>query len=186
MRSEQESRLPDSSDLFAQYERDHVQALAGRTLIVGSKLFGNRPDRRLRYADAIGVDMQAGDGVDRVLDLEDDLPDDIGQFAHIECCSVMEHSRRPWLMAANIERLLVPGGTLLLSVPFVWRSHQYPGDLFRFTDEGVRSLFPNIEWASLQYASTKLSESPKLKAITGGDGHPYFPRTEVFGFGAKK
>lgn len=178
--------MPDSADLLDEFERLHVHPAAGRTLIVGSKIFSEREDRRLRYPQVLGVDMQAGDGVDRVLDLEEPLPDDIGRFHHIECMSVLEHSRRPWKLAANLERVLKPGGTLLLTVPFVWRVHGYPRDYWRFSKDGVRALFSHISWATMVYAHETLKHNDMVPQLDkAGGGHPYLARTEVFAFGRK-
>jgi len=167
-----------------QFEKQYVVPKEGRTLIVGSKVYGDKEDRRERYADAVGVDMLEGDGVDLVLDLEEPLPDDIGLFAHVECMSVLEHSRRPWLMAQNIERLLEPGGTLFVSVPFIWRIHAYPSDYFRFTPEGVKAIFPGIQWDHVMLASHALQQNTKAHAVKVG-GHPYLSRTETVAFGRK-
>ena len=174
------------ADLLAEFERLHVAPTPGRTLIVGSKLFSEREDRRLRYPNVLGVDMQAGEGVDRVLDLEEPLPDDLGKFMHVECMSVLEHSRRPWKMAANIERLLKPGGTLLVTVPFVWRTHGYPNDYWRLTKDGVRALFDKTAWITMAYANETLKYNDHIPVLDkAGGGHPYLARTEVFAFGRK-
>ncbi len=170
--------------LEAEFEAQCVRPRPGATLIVGSKLYDGREDRRLRYESAVGVDMLPGDGVDLVLNLEEPLPKGLGKFDHIECLSVLEHSRRPWKLAANLQRLLVDGGTLHLSAPFVWRVHAYPHDYFRYTKEGVRSLFERISWAHLCYAHTKLKHND-LQSVEEIDGHPYFARCEVMGFGVK-
>lgn len=168
------------------FERRYVVPQPGRTLIVGSKIFGDREDRRRRYADVLGVDMLPGDGVDRVLNLEDPLPDDLGRFSHIECMSVLEHSRRPWLLAANLQKLMRKEATIFLSVPFVWRVHDYPGDYFRFTQDGVRALFPGIQWHRLANASDALKMNDMVPTMESADGHPYLARTEVLGFGVRK
>jgi hypothetical protein len=178
--------LQDSSGAVDDFEKRYVRPREGRTLIVGSRLYSGKEDRRQRFARAVGVDMQAGDGVDRVVNLEDDLPDDIGKFAHIECMSVLEHSRRPWLLAANLQRLLKRRGSIFLTVPFVWRFHAYDSDYYRFTAEGVRVLFPDVEWHALMYASNRLRPDEYLKAEEiGPEGHPFLPRCEVAGFGVK-
>jgi SAM-dependent methyltransferase len=163
----------------------------GRVLVAGSKVYGlkaAREDRRGLYAshEAVGVDMLEGEGVDRVLDLEEPPPEDLGMFSHIDCMSVLEHSRRPWLLAANLERLLLPGGTLFVSVPFVWRIHAYPDDYWRFTLHGVQQLFPSIEWEQLAYVHAHgVSIASKIPSIVH-QGHAYFGRTEACGFGVKK
>lgn len=164
--------------------RRFVRPAKGRTLIVGSMIESGKADRRLAFPEALGVDMRDGPGVDRVVNLEEQLPADLGTFAHVECWSVLEHSRRPWLLAANIERLLVPGGTLHLTVPFIWRYHDYPGDLWRFTHEGVLELFPGIDWKHLMYASSELRPDHYVRALKTLK-HPYLPRCEIVGFGVR-
>lgn len=168
------------------FERLHVRPRPGRTLIVGSQVYGGKEDRRARYANAVGVDMLPGDGVDRVLDLEEPLPADLGPFDHIECMSVLEHSRRPWLLAANLERLMAYGGTLFVSVPWIWRFHAYDADYFRFSHQGLQAIFANIEWQHLMYASEELlpSKQSKVPAVKiGPKSHAYLARTETCGFG---
>lgn len=156
----------------------------GPVMVAGSCVYGNREDRRKRYANAVGWDMLNGNGVDRVIDLEEPLSDaDLAQFAHIDCLSVLEHSRRPWLLAANLEKLLQPGGTIFVTVPFVWRIHSYPDDYFRFTPNGVKALFPHVIWADMKYAQEQLYGIESLRAVER-NGFPYFPRTEVYAFGS--
>jgi SAM-dependent methyltransferase len=88
--------------------------------------------------------------VDVVLDLTDDFslvsPRLPGPFATVFCLSVLEHCRQPFLMSANIQRLLAPGGVLYVSVPFAWEIHRFPADYWRFTPEAVRLLFPDVEF----------------------------------------
>lgn len=170
-------------DLLARFERKYRKPKAGRTLIVGSHVYEGKTDRRKLYPDAIGVDLIDGPGVDLVRDMETDPP--IGPFDHIECRSVLEHSKRPWRIAQNLEEMLAPGGTLDITVPFCWRVHAYPSDYWRFTTDAVRLLFPNIEWKALRYANNRLTEGFKARKQTV-DGTPYFPRTEVYGFGVRK
>jgi hypothetical protein len=172
-------------DWRPEFERRYVPPIRGRVLIVGSKVFPTRDDRRKAHADAFGVDAEAGDGVDLVHDMEQPLPESVGKFAHVECTSVLEHCPQPWMVAAVVEDALIEGGTILLSVPFVWPWHGYPADYFRFTAEGVQALFPRIEWESLIYAGETMSADHSLKAIKPGRLR-YFPRCEVFGFGRKK
>lgn len=159
----------------------------GRVLIVGSGLKAAKPDRRKLYNDALGLDMEEGPGVDMVHDLTAPLPAEmLGTFTHAECTSVLEHCNKPWLLANNLEEALCSGGTLLFSVPFAWRFHGYPSDYFRFTAEGVRELFPRIEWKLLVYLGRDFHEKAnKALAPMNNGSHPYFARCEVYGFGVK-
>lgn len=155
-----------------------VEPKAGRTLIVGSKLYNGKDDRRKCYADALGVDMSAGEGVDLVADLE---TENVGTFAHIECMSVLEHCKRPWLMAANLERMME--GTIFVAVPFIWRVHGYPDDYWRFTVAGVKSLFPSVTWTHEAYDHRHLCKAEDVPAVRAGEDWPHFARTEVYVFG---
>lgn len=169
----------------AKFEAKYRHPKAGRTLIVGSRVYATREDRRRLYEEAVGVDMLAGPGVDVVANLEEQVPDELlFYFHHIECISVLEHSRRPWLLAANIERLMAPGATLHLAVPFVWKTHGYPSDYWRFTAEAVRELFPGIKWDALMYASQEKLWQGDVKQPKQQIGDSvYLARCEVLGFG---
>lgn len=169
---------------FDEFERRFVKPREGRTLIVGSKLYGEREDRRARYADAVGVDMLDGDGVDFVANLEHGAPAELGKFDHVECLSVLEHSRAPWRLAKSIEKMMRPSASLFLSVPFVWRRHGYPSDYFRFTAEAIPVLFEAIDWRRIMYASRELKKG--VMGFEASDGHPCFPRSEVVAFGVKR
>lgn len=180
MKSKRVNLLRECSAL-EEFERSFVTPRAGRTLIVGSRIYRDKEDRRKRYPGAVGVDMLPGDGVDVVLDLEGDVPATLGQFDHVECMSVLEHSMRPWLLAANLERLMRPGATIFVSVPLAWALHGYPSDFWRMTPEALPVLFPRVTWAHRMIASNELGgKLQRLKV----DEFPYFPRAETCGFGA--
>jgi SAM-dependent methyltransferase len=168
----------------SEFERLFVKPTSGRTLIVGSRVVKDRPDRRKLYSDVIGVDIEDGEGVDRIVNMELPLPSDLGKFSHVECCSVLEHSPRPWKIAENIQRLLVPGGSAYVAAPFVWRVHNYPGDYFRFTIDGLKSMFDSIEWQAAKYASVSLDDGPKLPLLKQ-DGVPFLARSMACLFGIK-
>jgi len=171
--------------MHSEFERQFVRPRSGRTLIVGAYITKGKADRRLLYEDAIGVDMRAGPGVDMVVDMEDSP--DIGRFDHVECTSVLEHSRRPWLMAEMIEQAMYPNSTLFVSVPFNWWPHAYPDDYFRMTTSAVQSLFPNIEWQQLLYVThDKMVSDPKDLPSTMVNKHRYYARTITCGFGTRR
>ncbi len=131
----------------------HKGGLSGPFLEIGSRDYGNTQNLRAFFPGEpyIGVDLGNGDGVDKVLDLTQ--PFDVidrtleqQRFGTIFSFSVMEHCENPFLMAENMTRLLKPGGKIVLSVPFAWKFHGYPSDYWRFTKEGVKKLFPQLEW----------------------------------------
>lgn len=54
---------------------------------------------------------------------------------------VLEHLAAPWLVAAEINRVLRVGGLAFHTVPAAWPVHEMPNDFWRFTNEGLRELF---------------------------------------------
>lgn len=69
------------------------------------------------------------------------LPFPDASFDTAICTQVMEHVREPWTMVQEIARILRPGGTCVLTTPFLMPYHADPYDFFRYTIEGGCSLF---------------------------------------------
>jgi len=169
------------------FEKRFVKPRSGRTLIVGSRVYGDKLDRRALYkpGNVLGVDMLEGPGVNTVIDMEGCNVERIGTFDHVECLAVLEHSTRPWLLAANLERVMLPGATLFVSVPFCWPIHSYPDDHWRVSPAALAILFPSIEWIERRLVNQTVLEHMKIERHRV-EGYPYFPRTETCGFGVKR
>jgi SAM-dependent methyltransferase len=56
---------------------------------------------------------------------------------------MFEHVQRPWKVASEIGRILKPGGVCIITAPFLVPYHADPYDFFRYTKEGLESLFKN-------------------------------------------
>jgi hypothetical protein len=155
----------------------------GRTLVVGNRIYETSSDRRLLYRKAVGLDMIAGPGVDIVHDLEQPLSEEHGKFNHVDLVSVLEHCKRPWKVAANIEKLMVRDATLLICVPFVWRVHDYPGDYWRMTPAALEVIFPRIGWVERGFMVA--GKTTKLVRGLNEDDSIYMERAETIAFGRK-
>lgn len=68
------------------------------------------------------------------------LPFAAGSIDIIYSIAVLEHVRKPWIVAEEIYRVLRPGGYIVVELPFLNVIHD-EHDYFRFTDKGIRSLF---------------------------------------------
>ncbi len=135
--------------------KSKINLFKGPVLEVGSLSTGGSPDLRMLFPGEsyMGADMTSGKGVDRVIDFtasfnEVDRALDKKRFASILCLSVLEHCGQPFNMADNLTKLLSSKGRIYVSVPFAWKFHGYPSDYWRFTDEGVKKLFPRIRFDS--------------------------------------
>ncbi len=148
--------------------KKNARLVSGPILEVGSKDYGNTPDFRSVFPDCeyVGVDMEEGKGVDLVLDLTLDfnLVDEKlngKRFKTVLCLSVLEHCKDPFKMCNNISQLLADNGVLFVSVPFSWRIHGYPSDYWRFTSDGIRILFPELDFDTYagNISTSKIGES---------------------------
>jgi hypothetical protein len=155
----------------------HASNLAGPYLEVGSKDYGNTQDLRSVFrgrGEYVGADIESGTGVDVALDFTRPF-DEVNsllsgrRFGTIFCLSVMEHCAQPFVMAENLSNLLQPGGKLCLAVPFVYQFHAYPSDYWRFTHEGVKILFPrlNFDLSDGVAASSRTGEFKPLDKEVG-------------------
>jgi SAM-dependent methyltransferase len=93
--------------------------------------------------DYVGCDMRPGPGVDRVLNLHDiDVADN--SVGCVVCMDTLEHVEYPRRAVAEIRRILVPGGLVILSSVMNFPIHGYPNDYWRFTPAGFASLLQDF------------------------------------------
>ncbi len=119
----------------------------GRVLIVGA---GKEPYKQLlKFADDIIV-TDVGEwhaGLDQIADVHA-LPYNDESFDYVLAIEVFEHVRKPAQAAAEIHRVLKPGGKALVTIPFMFRIHADPDDYQRLTKDGLKILFE--DFASIQ------------------------------------
>lgn len=158
--------------------RLHRSKINGRILIVGSREYQyDEFDIRtvlqeLGCADIKGIDITEGHGVDWVVDIiQPDgafLNEFHQHFDTIFCMEIFSHLYDPHTAAKHVASLLKPGGFLFLSESLVRKISKMPGDYWRFTFDGLRMLFPQVEFnqPDLYTAATRL-KLPALASFTG-------------------
>lgn len=70
------------------------------------------------------------------------LPD--GSVDYVISTAVLEHVKNPFLVAAEIKRLLKSDGQAFISTHGVWPLHKAPVDCWRFLPDGFRELFKDF------------------------------------------
>jgi len=110
-----------------------------------------------RYSDGLVLDVGAGrrttyfpnvvnfeiapfESTD-VRGIAEDLPFEDAVFDGVISIAVLEHVRDPFRAAAEIVRVLKPGGELICCVPFLQPLHGYPHHYYNMTHQGLRNLF---------------------------------------------
>lgn len=77
-----------------------------------------------------------------------------GSFDGVLCSQVFEHVFTPGPFLQEIQRVLRPGGCLVLTVPFVWDEHEQPADYARYSSFGLRAQLEQAGFVVEQHRKT--------------------------------
>jgi len=94
------------------------------------------------YAESVTINRDSAAEPDFIGDAENMKFED-DAFLSIICLEVIEHTTSPHALISEMYRVLETGGTLLVTVPFVFEIHD-KSDYFRFTRQGLEYLFKDF------------------------------------------
>jgi SAM-dependent methyltransferase len=77
-------------------------------------------------------------------------------FDCIFASEVVEHLASPQVFASEARRLLVPGGKVVLTVPFMFHSHASPNDYWRITKDGFQKVFSDFSSVNVYAQGNRL------------------------------
>lgn len=159
------SRL--SADLTASFYERHLPKYArGRLLDLGC---GKVPlyfvYSRL-VSESVCVDwamsVHESQHLDYECDLSQELPFVDDHFDTVILSDVLEHIPTPEALCSEVARVLVPGGCLIMNVPFFYWLHEEPHDYYRYTQHALRRF---VELSGLQVVTLEATGgSPELSA----------------------
>ncbi len=122
--------------------RRYAPRLKGRILDVGC---GTKPYRELFLtSEYVGLEIDTPENRrNKNADFfysGTEFPFQDQEFDVVITSQVLEHVFDPGAFAMEIHRVLKVGGTLLLTVPFIWEEHEQPYDFGRYSSFGIAHL----------------------------------------------
>lgn len=129
-------------------------------------------------SSTVGVDLQAGTGVDLTFDFS--LPHSEfnkawaqGQFGTVAIFNTLEHTFDPLTVLQNALHCVKPGGTLVVLAPTVWPIHHYPCDYNRLLPDWFKEFGTRFDLELLTDGFCWISEFGILN-MKGRDQLPTF------------
>ena len=128
---------------FARLLEEHKKPLV---LVIGGAVAGRGFDLENLSKDItlIESDVAFAERTNFICDAHD-LPFRDASFDGVIAQAVLEHVLDPWRSAAEIHRVLKPGGAVYAETPFMQQVHSGRFDFTRFTHLGHRRLFRAFE-----------------------------------------
>ncbi len=149
----------------APYVRDGIASFVAevaQTIPRGARVVdvgaGDAPYRELfHHADYVTIDWEHSihEGA-RHSDIHasaDNLPLHDRSVDAVLMTEVLEHISTPDRALAEVARVLRPGGSLVLTVPFVWILHEMPNDFYRYTPSALRMLLEIAGFADIEISN---------------------------------
>lgn len=156
---------------FVTYALKHV---SGRVLDLGAGTAKYKPLICQKSSTYTAFDLFPGKNIDVVGDiLHTGFLD--ASFDTVFCTQVFEHIPKPWLAVLEIKRILTEGGVVVVTAPFLQASHADPHDYFRYTIEGMKSLFEGEGFQVLDSGSYGYTGFVLLDFIKLRWWNPYLP-----------
>lgn len=124
-------------------------------------------------SEYIGIDIEAGEGVDRV----QDITEEIGfahQFDIVIACELIEHVDNWTTAIQNMKVLTREGGLILVTTRAPgFPRHEHPSDYWRFTPELLAAAFRDCEIVDID--GDKLTPGVFIAARRTENLQPYYP-----------
>jgi SAM-dependent methyltransferase len=92
------------------------------------------------YPNVLNFEIVDYDTTD-VIGVGEQLPFHDNAFDGVLSIAVLEHVRDPFRCAAELCRVLKPGGRMICCVPFLQPFHGYPHHYYNMTVQGIRAMF---------------------------------------------
>jgi SAM-dependent methyltransferase len=172
------------TDAISSHDYDPLALDVIRTCGDGLVLDCGAGCRRDSHPNVVNFEVAPYPSTD-VIGVGEKLPFVDNAFAGVITLNVLEHVKDPFRCAAEILRVLKPGGRLYAVVPFLQPYHAYPHHYYNMTHQGLANVFGpglrvdaqeaplsghpifTLEWFLKRYAAgLPAAEAEKFKGMT--------------------
>ena len=98
-----------------------------------------------KNGDVVRLNIYEGDNIDVVCNGQD-YPFDDNVFDKVLLRCLLEHVKNPEDILKEVNRILKPGGRIVIEVPFINPIHGAPEDYLRFTPLGLETIVKKLNF----------------------------------------
>lgn len=125
-----------------QYKTDESVLDIGAGYAPYKKLFPNRTS----------VDIDKSVNPDILADITK-LPISENSYGTVLCIEIFEHLKDPYLAVKELNRIIKPGGRLIITTRFLYPLHMVPDDYWRYTPYIIRDIFKDWDIEKIEFES---------------------------------
>ncbi|MCH6236515.1 class I SAM-dependent methyltransferase [Cognataquiflexum rubidum] len=144
-----------------------LQAITERLPILNGKLLdagcGKMPYKEFILSKS-NVEQYVGLDIDSALVYDSEIGPDItwdgkimpfdnNSFNSCMATEVLEHCPEPEVFLKEVHRVLMPGGIIFFTVPFLWPLHEVPHDEYRYTPFSLQRHLENSGFTQIEISS---------------------------------
>ncbi|SPH24769.1 Ubiquinone biosynthesis O-methyltransferase [Defluviimonas aquaemixtae] len=162
-----------------EYEALAAQPLAGRVLDVGGGAKSPYVSHMSQGIEVESVNIDPKIEPTYLIEPGERFPVPEARYDHVICLNTLEHIYDAASVLKDIRRVLKPGGTAIVTVPWIFRIHAHPDDYFRATPSWWRESFERAGFSQLELQPLVWGRYTSASAISGHRGP--FPRLMFHG-----
>lgn len=87
----------------------------------------------------------------------EDIPFEDNKFDGLVCTEVLEHVEKYQKLIDEMHRVMKPGATGILTIPWSARYHYIPWDFFRYTPSSLKTMFVGFTEAKVSHRGTDVT-----------------------------
>lgn len=117
------------------------EVLSGKVLDIGGSKKSGYQELIKGDHEYVVANIDASYGADVIFDAESPWPVEPGSFDAVLFINVLEHLFNYRAALSEAEKALVPEGTIVAVIPFMFNVHGSPNDYYRYTRSALERIF---------------------------------------------